>query len=529
MFLNIFLLILGCASGSKSSSSTNINKIPIKSLVIDFEQVDKNDNKLTFQVEDEIFDNKSPIVVKTSTSLINIQDEVEILEAKTISGTVSVQDKDISYTPGENRSDILTIKYLEQNQEKTEIREVRIRDRSKTCLAVYIAGDNNLNGSDKLGVHRSDLDFVWLDLQEMTQVSFDSSQLSIIVFLDLHSDSEEYYSNTIFSQSGVYLIENGEVERVRNILYEPNTGKREQLEYFLKCVQSFSNYEKIVLDLWGHGLSIFGVCFDDNIGTDEEVDGFIASDGLTPLELKQALDNCDMNISVILFSACLMMDLGVLWQLKDRVKAVSGSADYVPGKGSFYGNTTFPGIVGYLSNLPDNTDDKDIAIEISKINYNSFITEGAQLLRGDVELFLTQSAVDQTKIVEVRDALKSLLNYNINFEFKYQLTDKVSHDNTLFYYQKDYSNPQSTIMVDAVSLSKFLSQNATSSEIRNKAKNLYEKLDQYVIYRKHIKNHEDIGVSLLFTRYDKRFSVEVIDLISENEFYKITKWDQLIK
>ena len=121
MFLNIFLLILGCASGSKSSSSTNINKIPIKSLVIDFEQVDKNDNKLTFQVEDEIFDNKSPIVVKTSTSLINIQDEVEILEAKTISGTVSVQDKDISYTPGENRSDILTIKYLEQNQEKTEI------------------------------------------------------------------------------------------------------------------------------------------------------------------------------------------------------------------------------------------------------------------------------------------------------------------------------------------------------------------------------------------------------------------------
>ena len=95
MFLNIFLLILGCASGSKSSSSTNINKIPIKSLVIDFEQVDKNDNKLTFQVEDEIFDNKSPIVVKTSTSLINIQDEVEILEAKTISGTVSVQDKDI--------------------------------------------------------------------------------------------------------------------------------------------------------------------------------------------------------------------------------------------------------------------------------------------------------------------------------------------------------------------------------------------------------------------------------------------------
>ncbi|HCB64316.1 MAG TPA: hypothetical protein DEP20_02975 [Fusobacteria bacterium] len=273
-----------------------------------------------------------------------------------------------------------------------------------------------------------------------------------------------------------------------------------------------------MLDIWSHGFSIFGVGFDQSH----------ENDSLTPYEIRKGIEESNLSrVDVLIFSACLMMDLGVLGELKDYVEAVTGSADSVPGDGSFYGNSGNRGIVGVIEDYSSSTS-VDMAKAICVANYESYFNKNQQNAYGDIYQFLTYSAVDQSKADKVMSSLKELILDNsgeLRSSF-FQLFSEFILNESVFYSCYDYSGTSN--VGDVLDLGSFAY--ALSKSGNAKADALLQSIKEYIVEAKHIRaepefNEEHIGLGILFKYPESNFGSYYINT---NETYRNTGWNLLI-
>lgn len=517
-FIYILSIMLGCSSSNVTSTSNATISGRI-------------DNDLNIgMISTEVFVNlkHSHLMIgeKNKITVSPIDDvDMQIIEAASLSGNYIEITNDnelfITDTQGK-RTDILALQLNYDGNEITQNFEIRFADESKVCLGIYLAGDNDLNGGSYSYV--SGFDFVKNDLAELTQVTIDNDKLQIILLIDRNDISDDAYRGTILQDPGIFLIENGTVVKLRH-MPEPNMGDPATLTFFLDAMNDYCKAQKYILDLWSHGFSIFGVGFDASHD----------NDSLDAQELKQGIEESKLgSLDVILFSACLMMDLGILGELKDCVGAITGSADSVPGNGSFYGNKKSRGLVGAIE---DNADASNITLaeKMCEVNFNSYFNSNEHGSSGDIHKFLTYSAVDQTKAQNVMDALKNLLleGDGLRANFDAIFTELVTKESVFYSCYDYYGTSHTGDIIDLGSLAYAISEYHNNNQLKSLATallNTIKGINGYVTKALHVRtesefNEDHIGLGIF---YKPPTSSLGSYQMNNSEVYEYTGWNKLM-
>ena len=357
-------------------------------------------------VIEKITEDQDKRILKGEKALFELKDakEIKAISSSSIKGQknkiTNINKNQFSYEAIFEGCDDLEITYIDNDGEKVKgYSYIPIATEAEITFIVYLAGDNNLNGGSFSYNQASDM--VLKDLSEIQSAIIDKKALNVIIYLDVTDRALEKYKNTKNSivSTGIYKLIDGKLT-LQKVLPEEehinrsdriNTGQKETLVQCLNAGYSLSKSRKTILEVWGHGNSLAGVGFDD----DKRSNG----DGLNLLEIKEAINESKINkIDILNFSACLMMGIEVFYELKDCVKYVSGSPEYVPGDGSYYGSSK--GILTWISKNYS-APLKEIAIEISKLNFESYLSSGAQYMKGsEYEYFLSYSSADLTQMNE---------------------------------------------------------------------------------------------------------------------------------
>lgn len=548
MFRNIlFLLLLSCgASGGGSGFGGGIESYTAADDGLDFRAIDNQNSELDYDIVNdnrslgERKRNRAPgtRIASGTTKRIRINGssknfEIDEIESY-VGNTITIVDKDsneIEYTDVKKRlSDILVVKGTLDGEYHEEKIELRLSKSSKICYGIYLAGDNDLCGGR--GEYSSTYDFVLRDLRELLNVDFDSDNITVLVFIDIQASAQGYYyNNTPFKEPGIYEISKDRVTKLRNY-HEPNTGKKSTLKNFLDAMSDYVDVEdegKYILDMWSHGFSILGVGYDTS-----HKDEHYRDDSISPKEFREAIEESKIGkIDVLSFSACLMMDLGLLYELKDVVTAVSGSADYVPGDGTFYGSKYRRGIIGELNARPT-LSSQDISELISQENYNSYKNGGAQYTPHAHE-YLTYSALDLEKIDVIKTAFIELLmdGNNLRLDLANILIGKIEKD-SVFYGRRNNSGTTGTgDLIDVKSLAYAISQHHTNSEFKQKANDFNNTIQDsgFILYNKHIRSEDEFrhsgGFSMLYRKPGGYFNSFIRTRMNEVALYKEVGWTDL--
>ncbi len=183
---------------------------------------------------------------------------------------------------------------------------------------VYLAADNNLEGA---GVE---------DVNEMETVG-SNDKLNYIVQFDRAEGYDE--SNDDWKGTKRYRIEKDSepstiTSPVLEDMGEMNMGDPDNLIDFV--LWAYENYpaRRYFLDLWNHGGAFWGVCWDDG----SEPHDFLSMEDLT-YALSTIRKEIGHNLDIIGFDACLMAQLGVMYQIKDFADYSVASGFVEPGDG----------------------------------------------------------------------------------------------------------------------------------------------------------------------------------------------------
>lgn len=185
---------------------------------------------------------------------------------------------------------------------------------------VYQDSDNNLESA---GIE---------DFNEM-EMAGSTDKVNIIVQFDRAQGYDT--SNGDWTQAKRYYVledsDNDEIvsEELED-LGEVNMGDPQTLVDFV--IWGIDNFpaRRYALVLWNHGGAFWGIAWDDDTNGSE-------SDWLSMVDLEIALDRIEehlgRNIDLLGFDACLMANVGVLYQVRDHVDIAVGSGYVEPGEG----------------------------------------------------------------------------------------------------------------------------------------------------------------------------------------------------
>lgn len=396
---------------------------------------------------------------------------------------------------------------------------IPIATEAEITFVVYLAGDNNLNGGSFSYNVTSDM--VLKDLSEIQNAYIDKKALNVMIYLDITDEALKEYKkskNSILS-TGFYKLIDGKLVLQKTLPEDDNyitrsdrinTGSKETLKDCLNTAYSLSKSKKVILEIWGHGNSLAGVGFDD--------DRINRGDGLNLEELKEAIKESNLKkVDILNFSACLMMGIEVFYELRECAGYISGSSEFVPGDGSYYGSSK--GILTWISKNYS-APSKEIALEMSRLNFESYLNGGAQYISGsEYEYFLSYSTVDLTQMNDhFINNLKILFN-NLQLE---QL-ESVRKD--LLYHGKNI-NPSKEI-TEYFDFIDFLNKLEDKGLLINEIANLKNSLKNFLIFNENI-NIKYSGAlksgfsifyqpSLLGNRYD-----------NSSNFGKDTGWNKFL-
>jgi len=180
-------------------------------------------------------------------------------------------------------------------------------------IGFYFAGDNNLQ------------DEVDVDLSEIKK-AFWNDKINVVVFAD-----RGYYTDNPGVR--IYIKRDTSLIEILN-LGDLDSGSGATLRFFTNFL--ISNYPSKCygLVIWGHGTSWTkgGDYFTKSVAYDASSGNAIQ---VFNGELKQALP--DSAFEFIVFDACLMGSIEVLWELKNKAHYVLASPALVPSSGLDYG------------------------------------------------------------------------------------------------------------------------------------------------------------------------------------------------
>lgn len=185
------------------------------------------------------------------------------------------------------------------------------RGKALWTFMVYMCADNNLEEA------------VLADLDEM-EITGSTQYVNIVVLVDWWLERDGGY---------IYYITHDEtpgeiVSKVVAVWPEPNMGDPKTLTSFIRWVVRNYPAQNYALDLWNHGDSCWGLCFDAQGSPEDET-----ADYLTAMELDLALSKAQVHFSLIGFDACLMGNLEMAYEIREHTDIYVGSEEVVPWEG----------------------------------------------------------------------------------------------------------------------------------------------------------------------------------------------------
>lgn len=176
---------------------------------------------------------------------------------------------------------------------------------------VYMCADNNLE------------EVAPTDLDEM-EIAGSTQYVNIIVLVDWWLEKDGGY---------IYYITHDEtlgelVSTIVDVWPEPNMGNPNTLTKFIRWASKNYPAQNYALDIWNHGDSCWGLCFDAQGSPEEEIEDY-----LTAPEVDSALSKALVHFSIIGFDACLMGNLEMAYEIREHTDIYIGSEETVPWEG----------------------------------------------------------------------------------------------------------------------------------------------------------------------------------------------------
>lgn len=348
---------------------------------------------------------------------------------------------------------------------------------AKWTFMVFMNGDNNLEY------------YADLDLNEMKSVG-STNAVNIIVQLD------RYYQTGAWR----YRVLQNNLQEVWSTTSELDFGSPDTLRDFVNW--TITNYpaEKYALVIWDHGagwrrkiLGLRGISFDDSSST-----------YMTMSQLKYALSQVSRKIDVLGMDACLMAMTEVAYQVKDYAYYLVGSEESEPAQGWPY-DTILSVLVSNPSMSPSNL--ASTIVDKYKNYYSSY---------SDV----TQSAIDLSKISDLKDACNSLaltLKNNMS-SYSTQISQAIS--DTQAY---DYSDFR-----DLYHFAQNIYNKINDATIRNLATNVINKVALAVIAEWHssdLANSHGISIWLPSSSLYYNYYLSTYQTL---DFASSTDWDEFL-
>lgn len=257
------------------------------------------------------------------------------------------------------------------------------------------------------GAADNDLDpYMTGDLNEIAAAGYDPD-VNVVVFYDGYGSSGSLYK---------VLEQGGWATKVT--LAEANTGNPAMLTSFIQWAKQNYPGQKYALDLWNHGggfkeleqAKLRGIAWDDTNNNDY----------LTMPELRTALTNSGIaKIDLVGADACLMAQLEVAYELKDRSSIFVASEQTIPNEGWPY--------TPIINSLDPGT---TTAVQLGQAIANSYVSTNTSNS--------CLSVTDQSKVSQLTTAVNSLATVLKNNLVTYKTQINNARNSSQKYFDTSY-------------------------------------------------------------------------------------------
>ena len=299
------------------------------------------------------------------------------------------------YRVDEVGEDILEIGAVIGGEEKVFYENIEILEEKEITFILYMAADNNLNGSGNESGYSKDYDFALKDLEEIRTSNVDSSKINVVILSDfLHNESD----------TPGYFVKSGDI-LCKTEISEFNTGSSYNMEELLNRVKDEFPARRYILDIWGHGDGWRDDGRLNNIQRSIAVDYSDGHDSLDLWELEDAIVSSKIGkMDIIYMDACDMNGIETVYQLKESADYIAASPMATPGDGGDY----FKMLESISRKTEEST--KELAIEIQSVNFKSYLPGGKQALSIPEQWGVIYSVDEQSRVEELKNSLDYFIN-----------------------------------------------------------------------------------------------------------------------
>ncbi|MFW5891089.1 MAG: clostripain-related cysteine peptidase [bacterium] len=277
--------------------------------------------------------------------------------------------------------------------EKIEIKN--FNKKIENLVYVYMAADNDMSAQSLL------------DISEIEEGTIAVKNSSVLIYLDRKDGN---------ICNAYILVENGKSRIIKEI-EEKNSGDEETLKKFIEFGKLNFNSTNNFIILWNHGNGWYddGKEIEESkraIGYDEKTE-----DWLNLFELENGLKTLGKKWEMIIFDACLMNGIEIIYQLKDLSDYILGSAEEVPMLGYNY-SKILP--IFSIEKEIENIGKEIIDETIREYNENKLFSTYSLIsanyineLFAEIDLLSTELTNNITKVKEMEEELKrDMLTYS---------------------------------------------------------------------------------------------------------------------
>lgn len=477
---------------------------------------DDDDDNPVYSVKNISADVSSEIEVQQGNKVVIkvAESENKIENITVLNGIVEKTGNSLEYyytAPYIGNTDTLTVQYVDSgNIVKTTNYNVVLKN--KVTFMVYISGENNL-GLDWKGES-----YAVEDLKEIEKVSLKNNYMNIntIIYIDV---PDKIGGNGCYIYTGNtadnLTINNTVLKGFKNTGYygTGNTGALVELTNFINYTKENIQSEKYVLDLWSHGdgwkddTYYRQICYDDG-----------DRDSLNMREVENAILNSYIpKIDIIYTDACFMGGIEVAYQLRNVSDYLVFSPELTPGLGGDY--------TEIIKGINDSDfSAKTISEKMVKANGNYY----KNFWNGYYSYPYVFSAVDQSKLNEVVNALKGVCEEIVKFE-NINVISKIKEfksSTDVLCYDNEYRNINSEY-VDIgdlfVNIQKILTTVNHTTALEGDIQTLLTAINSYVIYKEYGNGKKLINGNMITYRYEDGTSglsiyLDFVNMTGVNEY-----------
>ncbi len=178
------------------------------------------------------------------------------------------------------------------------------QEKDNWTIMIYLDGDNNF------------CKYAQQELDEIREVQL-KGDITIVVLFDERGEDNAH----------CYLFRGVTEEIPLNRMHrswknEVNMGDQHTLQTFVTYVMGYYPAHHYVLELWGHGYGLKGMCSDET-----------SYDRLSLVEIKSALTKASDTIDILILTACYMGEMECIDELRDAAEYIIASEDEIPASG----------------------------------------------------------------------------------------------------------------------------------------------------------------------------------------------------